>query len=342
MDNENAIEAKKHFNIPPRLIDEILNGSCIAFIGAGLSRGAGLPDWKSMIVKMLDWSEQNNVLLDTRADVEKMIDSGRYLDAAEIIKFRMGKEKFRLFMTEIFLHVDLQPTENHLTLSQIPFSAIVTTNYEGLIEKGFAKARGTTLHTFTHADTAELSGALTDGRFFLLKAHGTINQIESIVLTRTDYRQINHSTPAYRDFLRTLFKTRTILFIGFSLNDPDLELLLDELNAYYDGYTRTHFALMSAAQVSPLQVEMYARALGIEIIPYQPSSDKHPEVTDFLKKLARQTDPKKRTFSKLLEVSRHLDDDPKYHLTVSTDGSISVTVRDTKAPGQLCSCDAGV
>jgi hypothetical protein len=108
MDNENAIEAKKHFNIPPRLIDEILNGSCIAFIGAGLSRGAGLPDWKSMIVKMLDWSEQNNVLLDTRADVEKMIDSGRYLDAAghavviaQPLQFTSPAEEVREFLEEL-------------------------------------------------------------------------------------------------------------------------------------------------------------------------------------------------------------------------------------------------
>lgn len=331
MMNQDAVKVNPPFKIPPRLIDEILSERCVAFIGSGLSRGAGLPDWRGMMLQMLDWCERNNVSVNPRIDLEMLIERSQYLNAAEVIKHRMGKEKFRRFMTEVFLHADLQPTENHVLLTQIPFSAIVTTNYDGLIEKGFAKADGSTLHTFTHADTAELSGAFTDGKPFLLKAHGSINRVETIILTRNDYRQIIYKNPAYRDFLKTLFKTRTIFFLGFGLSDPDMELLLDEMNAHYDGYTRTHFALMSASQISTIQAELYVNDYGIEVIFYHSSSDAHREVTDFLKELARQTDPKKHVFSKLLQINQYLDNDPKYDFTVSTNGSVSIGPKDIEA-----------
>jgi len=70
-----------------------------------------------------------------------------------------------------------------------------------------------------------LEQALRSDDFYVLKVHGTIDQIDTIILGRSDYREVMHRSPAYQHHLATLFSTKTILFLGFGLTDPDLLML---------------------------------------------------------------------------------------------------------------------
>ncbi len=317
-------------NIPTGLIDALLNQKCVVFVGAGLSRATGVPDWKRLVINLLDWAERHAVAVPDRADLEQAVAENKLLEVVQEMRELLGKEKFRQFMTNVFRHPGVRPTENHLLLSRIPFAAAVTTNYENLVESGYTQMRGVTPHVFTHEDTPELSAALRHSDFFVLKAHGTIDRIETIILSREDYRRVMHSQPAYRDFLKAVFSTRIVLFIGFSLTDPDLLLLLDELRAVYDGYTGTHYALMDISNLSSVERRRFAKDYGIEIIPYTSSTPAHSEVTSFLKELGEKTDPKKLALSKLLLLQKDLDD-PDFHFIADTRGSIAIAPKDPEA-----------
>src|SRR6185312_8547265 len=72
-------------------------------------------------------------------------------------------------------------------------------------------------------------------RYFVLKAHGTAERPETIVLDTSDYGRLIHNSPSYRTFLRAMFLHRTVLFIGFSMTDPDLLGLLQELKVIFEG-----------------------------------------------------------------------------------------------------------
>jgi hypothetical protein len=65
--------------------------------------------------------------------------------------------------------------------------------------------------------------ALNSKEFFVLKAHGTIERPETIVLTEKDYATLIHNSPGYRTFLKALFLDRTVLFLGFGLNESCTE-----------------------------------------------------------------------------------------------------------------------
>lgn len=317
-------------SIPLALIDAVIRQKCVVFVGAGLSRPAGLPDWKQLVTNLIDWAERNGVVLGDRSDFERAIEENKLLEVAQEMRELLGKEKFRQFMTEVFRRPDLKPTENHSLIARIPFSAAVTTNYENLIESGYTQVKGITPHLFTHQDTPELSGALRQSDFFVLKAHGTIDRIETIILSREDYRKVMHGQPAYREFLKTLLSTKTLLFIGFSLTDPDLRLLLDELRTVYEGYTGSHFALMDVSQMSGVEQRRFAKDFGVEIVAYTSSASSHPEVTYFLEELADKTDPKKQVFDKLLQIQKDLDD-PNFHFIADTRGSITIAPKDIEA-----------
>jgi hypothetical protein len=227
----------KLMDIPRSLIAQIAQGNCIVFLGSGPSMAAGLPSWPELLRLMIGWGEGEGVDFSDKAEIEQFLTDEKYLLAAEELVERLGDDSFRRFMRQIFGRPGLLPTPVHLLLAQIPFAAQVTTNYERLSEKGYEAAHGGLPAVFTQMDVPELSNALRSGEFYILKSHGTIDRIETVVLGRKQYRAVMHSNPAYRKFLEALFSTKTVLFIGFGLTDPDLLMTLDELQAAFEGHT---------------------------------------------------------------------------------------------------------
>lgn len=276
-------------NVPRELVDQIARGNCVAFVGAGLSQGANLPGWQELLLQMLDWSEKHGVDLADRAELESYIEAGDLLLVAEEMRERLGKDDFRRFMAEIFRKPGLQPTDTHMLLPGIPFTAALTSNYDTLLESAYTLARGgTPPHVFTHADYPELSAALRSGEFYMLKVHGTVDRIQTVILGRSDYREVMHANRAYRHHLMALFSIKTVLFLGFGLTDPDLLPLLEELRATFRDYTGKHYALMNTWEAPAIKQRRFERDYGIQIIPYMPSAPDHPEVQMFLASLVEE------------------------------------------------------
>jgi hypothetical protein len=117
------------------------------------------------------------------------------------------------------------------------------------------------------------------------------------VLGTTDYRELIHNNRAYRQYLSNLFSSNTVLFIGFGLTDPDLNLLLDELRSIFQGYNTTHYALMNTTDVKPIKQKRFEKDYNIKILPYTPSTAHHPEVEEFLKELAKEVNKVKKELS---------------------------------------------
>jgi hypothetical protein len=221
--------------------------------------------------------------------LESYLEDGDLLLVAEELRERLGKDDFRSCMAEIFRRPGLRPTEAHTLLPGIPFSAALTSNYDTLLESAYPLAQeGAAPHAFTHADYPELSATLRTGEFYILKVHGTIDRIQTIVLGRSDYRDVMHASSSYRQHLTTLFSTKTVLFLGFGLTDPDLLLLLDELRVTFKDYTGKHYALINAQEAPSIKQRRFERDYGIQILFYTPSASDHPEVRLFLTDLSAQ------------------------------------------------------
>jgi hypothetical protein len=275
-------------DVPKELVDQIARDNCVVFVGAGLSQGTGLPGWPALLRQMLDWSEDHGVELADRAELEGYIKDGDLRLVAEEMRERLGKDDFRRFMAEVFRKPGLQPTVVHKLLPEIPFTAALTSNYDTLLESAYTLARGTIPHVFTHTDHPELSAALRSCEFYVLKVHGTVDRIQTVVLGRSDYRKVMHANPTYRQCLTVLFSVKTVLFLGFGLTDPDLLLLLEELRGRFRDYTGKHYALMNTREVPAIKQRRFESDYGIQIIPYTSSTPDHPEVQMFLASLVEE------------------------------------------------------
>jgi hypothetical protein len=305
-------------DVPTDLIKQIKDGNCVVFVGAGLSQGAGLPNWTGLLHRMIDWAAEHGVDMSDRAELESYIGEGKLLMVAEEMRERLVDDDFRRFMVETFRGPGLEPTDAHELIPGIKFCAALTSNYDILLETAYTLEWKKTPPIFIHSDYAELSGSLRSDEFYIIKVHGTIDRMDTIILGLSDYREIMFASEAYRRHLEILFSTKTVLFLGFSLTDREIILLLDELRNAFKGYTGKHYALISTEGVGNIERRRFERDYNIHIIPYTPSAEDHPEVKAFLSKLAekcKQAGKGKPAIGKLSnvpELPEHFLERPEY------------------------------
>ena len=272
--------------LPPRLIEELAKGKCVAFVGAGFSMGAGLPGWRNLLQDMLVYAGREGVRLGDREAIQSSIEAGDLLPAADELRERLGRDRFQRFMTSRFRSAELRPTNAHLALTDIPLSGIITTNYDKLIETAYTLRRGISPPTFTHEKYPEMAATLRDGGFYILKMHGCVDDIQSLILGTSDYKRLMQTNSALATFLTSVFLNRTILFLGYSLNDPGLVSLLDHLKGSYFEYSPRTYALAPEGALSSLRSRRIAADHGIEVITYRPSTPNHPELNLLLQQIA--------------------------------------------------------
>lgn len=315
--------------VPDELVVHVVRHNSVAFVGAGLSAGLGLPDWPRLIRQMIDWCESQGIDLPNKSDIEVLIDVRRDLPAAaNVLRAKMGDAAYRRFLEEVFLRPDLKPTEVHKILARIPFAGAGTTNYDALVEEAYREAHpGEDFSVFTHDEHEQLGTALNANRYFVLKAHGTVERPETIVLDTKAYGELLYRSEGYRTFLRAMFLDRTALFLGFSMTDPDLLSLLRQLKVIFEGHTPTHYALMDVSHTTQTEQELFEETYGVKIIPYTPSAADYPEVKAFLTELG-ETVTRSAVWHQAEALRKAAEvDDPHYRAVATSDGEIIIKER---------------
>jgi hypothetical protein len=208
----------------------------------------------------------------------------KQLMAAQEISDEFGREHFLGELVDVFERSPKKPTELHRALLELPFSLVVTTNFDQLIENQYAALNFEIPKTYTHQDTADFADALWKGSFFVLKAHGDITRKTSIILTQKDYRTILYAAPGYRAVLSAIFTTKTILFMGVSLSDPETELLLGYLHDSFHGGGVYHYALVPRSEFNETVVNRWRKDYKVECLCYDATAG-HPEVLQFTREL---------------------------------------------------------
>ena len=159
---------------------------------------------------------------------------------------------------------------------------IITTNYDMLIEKAFAAAKKFR-QGYKYYEAHALLRDLYQRRFFLLKAHGDAQTAaDQIVLTDKDYRRLLYREPGYQSALQSIFTMYSVIFIGSSLQDPELRLLLNYVNAAFPEGGIPHYALMTADEAGETERRRWGKDYNMKIISISPD-DNYGDIGRFLK-----------------------------------------------------------
>lgn len=107
-------------------------------------------------------------------------------------------------------------------LRRAAIDGIITTNWDQLLENLFPDYE-------VYIGQSELLRASTQGIGEIYKIHGCISKPETLVLTSADYQDYAARNPYLAAKLVTLFVEHPTLFIGYSLNDPHILSILEQV-----------------------------------------------------------------------------------------------------------------
>ena len=257
------------FDIPETLLRALKDDRCIVFVGSGVSIEAGLPSWGDFMQQIIE-----RLCLDA-ADARKVdyytlfqIASDKYPDSG---RFELVEQLIKVIDVPA-----LRPSEAHRLIAHLPITRFATTNYDTLLDLALVETKGNVRPVVSKYDLPHT------GRVILLKLHGDIKQVGSLVLTRDDYLWHREQEKEVFETLRNWLTQMPSLFLGFSHRDPDIMSLIDVARLSLRQYRPPIFTV--ELEPSPLRVqELKSKRITPVIVPVGKGESKTDKFLSFLR-----------------------------------------------------------
>jgi hypothetical protein len=107
-----------------------------------------------------------------------------------------------------------------------------------------------------------------------------------MIFTKAEYHAAKEHYASFYSILKALLLTNTCIFIGCSMDDPDVLLLLEEVRITANS-KRPHYALLKAGSHSAYVKEDLALAYNVKALEYGPD---HSDLVTDLHDLKAQID----------------------------------------------------
>jgi hypothetical protein len=245
------------------LCDAVAYRRLVVVTGSGVSVGlaqpgsdlTSLPTWHSVLTQLR--SRFAPRLGSVAADVELLLGAqprgADYLiEAATLIREAVGVSDYRDAVVQLTTAPDDARSPLHDLIEDLEPLGIITFNYDLGHENAYRARRRDRhrMHRAIYSDERKLRAVLA-GDFqsrFLLKAHGCISRPKTIVLDRASYREVMARQLGYRAFAHHVLARFSALIVGFGLNDPDFEDLLQSFEANFGGGVGEHVYIWKRGQ----------------------------------------------------------------------------------------------
>lgn len=220
-----------------RLLSEfpraLRDGAGALFVGAGVSMGAGYPSWRGLLKEIGEELEINPAEVDDLAALAQwhVRKTSSYQRIRQVIKREIG--------------TDRPLTEAVRTIARLPVRQVWTTNYDRLIERGFEEI---SRPIDPVSSQGNISTRANVGAARLYKMHGSIDNLEDIVIATEDYELFRANRGAYLPLLFGQLASYSFLFVGLSFSDPNIRHVLSLLRESFRESPPEHFAIVRRPQ----------------------------------------------------------------------------------------------
>jgi len=196
------------------------------FVGAGVGchlevDGSPIPDGRTLA---------SDLATEFKIDVGGVTDLAKI---SQIVELRKGRTELETFIRKRICNP--APDDTFCWISTVRWRAIFTTNYDNGIEEAYAQTSHPPQTPVPIAATSQLTSF--DRRFQvpLYYLHGRLCPPEKprIIITESDYAEFRKQRQMMFEVLKLEFATSAFLYIGYSNQDPNWKMLLEELRAEF-------------------------------------------------------------------------------------------------------------
>lgn len=250
--------AGKYLKFFPRpLLDDLVKNRWLPLVGAGFSRNASLPSAKKMPL----WDDIGRALHQDLGNFD-------YTNALDVIStycHEYTRVKLIERLHSILYADDAKPGPVHEAFCSLRFDVVCTTNLDFLLEAQY-QANGqpfTPILSDSQLAINVSNSEQASGRTVLLKLHGDLNHPDDLVITEDDYDEFIEKRPVLATYVGSLLVSRTVVLVGYSLDDADLRQLWKIISSRLGRLRRPAYAITVGADSA--MVARYARR-GVTVI----------------------------------------------------------------------------
>jgi hypothetical protein len=266
-------------NWPDELVGDIARRRCVLFLGAGVSKNSTNAQGE----RPMDWTEFLTHLAGMVQDeaaktaIMECIASGDLLTACEVARVALRPAGFSNALLRCFSEKRFQPASIHEDLVGIDSRIVLTTNVDKLYEMAANAILHGDIIVKSHTD-GDVADVVRRQNRCIVKVHGTIDTPGSTVFTRTDYAKSRNDHSNFYRVIDALFMTHTFVFLGASMRDPDIALILEDYALRYRG-ARPHYIVMPEDGLSAPVLSVLETSMNLQTLKYD-SANNHAELRD--------------------------------------------------------------
>lgn len=199
-------------------------------VGAGFSRCAAQSGDSTRLMPLwMDFSRKLATELDPGDPNLAYLDP---LRLAELYKAQFGQQTLNDLIRAEIDDSAWSPGDLHTKLLQLPWSDVLTTNWDTLLERASER-----VHVPIYSTVAKQTDLAAVAPPRITKLHGTVNITEELIFTQEDYRRYPETHAAFVNFSRQVFIENELCMLGFSGEDPNF--------LQWTGWVRDHLQSQS-------------------------------------------------------------------------------------------------
>jgi hypothetical protein len=254
MTNDNQVKNKnrmknKDFHASIRKIIEAKDqNKLVIFVGAGVSMNSEIPSW--------------NNLINTMSNDLNIGDEKDFIKIAELYYRQRGNNEYITKVREVLKYKRTKYSSLHKLIFDLKPLHIITTNYDDLLEQ-YANENSLPYQVIKQDKDLPYS----NGNNYIIKMHGDL-ETGNIVLKESDYLKYEVNFPLIESYIKSLFASKLVLFLGFSYSDYNLKFITQKvLNHLGENIQPSYLVDLKSTGSDALQVD-YLRSYGVSVLHY--------------------------------------------------------------------------
>lgn len=275
--------------LPPELKEAALDGNLVLFIGAGASMLLGMPSWSGLAWKALEGLRDIGAINYAELDQLTGLGPREQLSRAALI----AKKKNHPLNLRQYLVKKKKSTIYDLIKS---IGAVcVTTNYDHelspvSLEIPDKRHTAPKAKRVSGVENLSISDLKIPGT--VIHLHGDMGKPAGMIVTTQDYLA-HYDSKVVQHFLKDLFDSRVVLFIGYGLKETEiLKYMQRRAGVERDKQVRNRFSLQaffrSGQPLFDKLKECYEASFGVHLVGFLRDYEDYAQLEKILKNWAEQ------------------------------------------------------